>query len=96
MYGDGFKRRFGLPTRFLFCIQVRGKKYEECAEHDGRDVKRRADVPAEFLRNILEDRKRGIARSYEKHIDGSAGDVTEDYVDAERYHAKRKKRKGCV
>ena len=88
MYGYCFGRRLGLLAGFLFGVYVRGKIYEECTEHDRGDVNCRADVPAEFFGNILEDCERGIAGTYEKHIDGSAGNVTEDHVDTECNTAK--------
>lgn len=91
LYGYCFGRRLGLLAGFLFGVYVRGKIYEECTEHDRGDVKCRADVPAEFFGNILEDCERGIAGTYEKHIDGSAGNVTEDQVDRECDTAKHEK-----
>lgn len=96
LYGYCFGRSLGLLAEFLFCVQVCGKIYEECAEHDGWDIKCRADVPAEFFGNIFEDCERGIAGTYEKHVDGSAGNIAEDHVDTECDTAKHEKRDGSV
>ena len=82
--------------RFSFRVYMRGKEYQKCSENNRGDVKRRTDVPTEVFGDILEDRERGIARTYEKHIDGSAGSIAEDHVDAERDNAKREKGKGSV
>lgn len=96
LYGYCFGRKLGLLAGFLFGVYVRGKIYEECAEHNGRDIKCRADVPAKFFSNVLENCKCGIAWTYKKHIDGSIGSIVENHVDAECNTAKHKKCDGSV
>ena len=96
MYGYCFGRSLGLLAEFLFCVQVCGKIYEKCAEHNGWDIKYRADVPAKFFSNVLENCKCGIAWTYEEHIDGSIGNIVENYVDAECNAAEHEKSDGGV
>ena len=83
-------------TRFLFGVYMRGKKYEECTEHDRGDIKHCTDIPTEFFSNVLENCKCGIAWTYKKHINGSIGNIVENYVDAEGNTAKQEKRDGGV
>ena len=73
-----------------------GKIYEKCAEHNGWNIKRRAGIPAEFFSNVLENCKCGITWTYEKHIDGSIGNIVENYVDAESNAAEHEKSDGGV
>jgi len=80
---------------FLFVMKIGRQKDQIRTQTDGGNIKKRADVPAEFLGDLLEHRQGRIFRTDEEHIDGAVRCLPKDQIDGKRNGGKNQKNDGC-